>query len=99
MASCRCDRVQKKTEKESKEQNLHTAAGYGAMIKVCKIGRKGCVVLKCRKSSGFFALDDEIDRRKRGCVHDHIEKSAKTCGFLHEMWAVVHPHIAVWKSG
>lgn len=86
MASCRCDRVQKKTEKESEEQKLHTAAGYGAMIKVCKIGRKWRVALKCRKSSGFFALDDEIDRRKKGCVSDHVEKSAKTCGFLHEMW-------------
>ena len=89
----------KKTEKESKEQKLHTAAGYGAMIKACKIGRKGCVVLKCHKSSDFFALDAEADRLKRGCVHDHVEKSAKTCGFLHEMWAVVRPHIAVWKSG
>ena len=50
-----------------------------------KSGRKGRFVLKCRESSGF-ALDAEADRRKRGCVHDHVEKSAKTCGFLHEMW-------------
>ena len=69
------------------------------MIKVCKIGRKGRVVLKCRKSSGFFALDNEIDRRKRGCVSNRVEKSAKSCGFLHEMWVDMCPHIAVWKSG
>lgn len=85
MASCRCDRVQKRRKKEPEEQKLHTVAGYGAMIKVCKIGRKWRVVLKCRKSSGFFALDDEIDRRKRGCIPNHVEKSAKSCGFLHEM--------------
>ena len=76
----------RRRKKEPEEQKLHTAAGYGAMIKVCKIGRKWRVVLKCRKSSGFFALDAEVDRLKRGRVHDHVEKSVKTCGFLHEMW-------------
>ena len=72
----------RRRKKEAEEQKLHTAAGYGAMIKVCKIWRKWRVVLKCRKSSGFFALDAEADRLKRGCVHDHVEKSAKTCGFF-----------------
>ena len=72
----------KRRKKEPEGQKLHKEAGYGAMIKVCKIGRKGCFVLKCRKSSGFFALDAEIDRHKRGCVSDRVEKTAKTCGFF-----------------
>ena len=69
------------------------------MIKMSKSGRKGRFVLKCRESSGFFALDAEIDRRKRDSVHDHVEKSVRTCGFLREMWVEMCPHIAVWKSG
>ena len=61
------------------------------MIKVCKIGRKWRVVLKCCKDRRFSVHEAEIDRRKRGCVPDHVEKSAKSCGFLLEMWGGYAP--------
>ena len=44
----------KRRKKEPEWQKLHTAAGYGGMIKVSKSGRKGRDVLKCRESSGFL---------------------------------------------
>lgn len=99
MVSCRCDRVQKMTEKEPEWQKLHTAAGYGAMIKVCKIGRKWRVALKCRKSSGFLRSTPRSIAAKEAMCPTTLKKSVETYGFLHEIWAVVRPHITVWKSG
>ena len=89
----------KRRKKEPEEQKLHTAAGYGAMIKVCKIGRKGCVVLKCRKSSGFLRSTPRPIVLKDAVYTTMLKNRRKRAAFLHEMWVVVRPHFAVWKSG
>lgn len=90
----------KKTEKESKEQKLHTAAGYGAMIKVCKIGRKGRVVLKCCKDRRFFlCTKPRLIAAKEVVCATTLKNWRKPVAFCTKCGVVMRPHIAVWKSG
>ena len=87
----------KRRKKEPEEQKLHTVAGYGAMIKVCKIGRKWRVVLKCRKSSGFLRSTPRPIATKEAVCPTALKNRRRAAVFARNVGGCVSAYCRVEK--